>query len=42
MKDKQWKDYWDVDIGVSYIPFSKIDQSVGKHSLKFSNELKPK
>lgn len=28
MKEKQWKDYWDVDIGVSYIPYAKIDQSV--------------
>ena len=25
MKDKQWKDYWDVDLGVSYIPIDKLD-----------------
>ena len=25
MKDKQWKDYWDVELGVSYIPIDKLD-----------------
>ena len=25
MKDKQWKDYWDVALGVSYIPQEKLD-----------------
>ena len=25
MKDKQWKDYWDVSLGVSYISLEKID-----------------
>ena len=25
MKDKQWKDHWDVDLGVSYIPIDKLD-----------------
>ena len=25
MKDKQWKDYWDVDMGVSYIPIDRLD-----------------
>lgn len=24
MKGKEWKDYWEVDIGVSYIPWSKL------------------
>ena len=28
MKDKQWKDYWDIDLGVSYIPISKLDPQV--------------
>ena len=28
MKDKQWKDYWDVDLGVSYIPIDKLDPQV--------------
>lgn len=25
MKGKEWKDYWEVDQGVSYIPWSKIN-----------------
>ena len=25
MKDKQWKDHWDVELGVSYIPIDKLD-----------------
>ena len=25
MKDKQWKDLWDVDLGVSYIPINRLD-----------------
>jgi hypothetical protein len=24
MKDREWKDYWEVDQGVSYIPWSKL------------------
>ncbi len=28
MKDRQWKDYWDVDLGVSYIPIDKLDPQV--------------
>ena len=28
MKDKQWKDYWDVELGVSYIPIDKLDPQV--------------
>lgn len=24
MKDKEWKDYWEVEHGVSYIPWNKI------------------
>ena len=28
MKDKQWKDYWDVSLGVSYIPLDKLDPQV--------------
>lgn len=28
MKDKQWKDYWDVELGVSYIPLEKLDPQV--------------
>jgi hypothetical protein len=36
MKDKQWKDYWDIDLGVSYIPISKLDPQVPKLVLPFS------
>ena len=28
MKDKQWKDYWDVDIGCSYLPIEKVTTQV--------------
>ena len=28
MRDKQWKDYWDVSLGVSYIPVEKLDPQV--------------
>ena len=28
MKDKQWKDDWDVSLGVSYIPLDKLDPQV--------------
>ena len=28
MKDRQWKDYWDVELGVSYIPHEKLDAGV--------------
>ena len=28
MKERQWKDYWDVEMGVSYIPYDKLDASV--------------
>ena len=28
MKEKQWKDYWDVELGVSYIPIEKLDPQV--------------
>ena len=24
MKDKQWRDYWDVDLGASYIPIDRL------------------
>ncbi len=24
MKGREWKDYWEVDLGVSYIPWSKL------------------
>uniref|UniRef100_A0A6B2EH07 Putative rna polymerase ii c-terminal domain-binding protein ra4 n=1 Tax=Phlebotomus kandelakii TaxID=1109342 RepID=A0A6B2EH07_9DIPT len=27
VKSKEWKDYWDLDLGVSYIPWPKIDHA---------------
>jgi RNA-binding protein 16 len=24
VKGKEWKDYWEVDLGVSYIPWAKL------------------
>ena len=45
MKDKQWKDYWDVDMGVSYIPFDKLDNHVNLVDLEeggmFDEETMP-
>lgn len=26
MKGREWKDYWEVDYGVSYIPWSKLSR----------------
>jgi hypothetical protein len=34
MKDKQWKDYWDVSLGVSYIPIEKLDPQVDMVALE--------
>ena len=34
MKDKQWKDYWDVELGVSYIPINKLDPQVNMAELE--------
>ena len=34
MKDKQWKDYWDVDLGCSYIPIDKLDPQVDMSALE--------
>ena len=36
MKDKQWKDYWDVDIGCSYLPIEKVTTQVNCHT-KFAS-----
>ena len=45
MKDKQWKDYWDVDTGVSYIPHEKLDPHVNLVELEeggmFDEETMP-
>uniref|UniRef100_A0A7G3AYH6 Putative rna polymerase ii c-terminal domain-binding protein ra4 n=1 Tax=Lutzomyia longipalpis TaxID=7200 RepID=A0A7G3AYH6_LUTLO len=34
VKSKEWKDYWDLDLGVSYIPWSKIDHTTDLISLE--------
>ena len=34
MKDKQWKDYWDLDLGSSYIPIEKLDPQVNMMELE--------
>ena len=34
MKDKQWKEYWEVDLGVSYIPIDKLDPQVDMAALE--------
>ena len=34
MKDKQWKDYWDLDLGCSYIPVEKLNSQVNMADLE--------
>ena len=34
MKDKQWKDYWDVELGVSYIPIDRLDPQTDMATLE--------
>lgn len=34
VKSKEWKDYWDLDLGVSYIPWDKIDKDVDLDALE--------
>ena len=34
MKDKQWKEYWEVDLGVSYIPIDKLDPQTNMSELE--------
>uniref|UniRef100_A0A1B0GMP1 RRM domain-containing protein n=1 Tax=Phlebotomus papatasi TaxID=29031 RepID=A0A1B0GMP1_PHLPP len=34
VKSKEWKDYWDLDLGVSYIPWSKIDHTTDLTALE--------
>lgn len=45
MKDKQWKDYWDVELGVSYIPIDRLDPQVDMAALEeggmFDDETMP-
>lgn len=34
VKGKEWKDYWDLDTGISYIPFNKLSSSTDFESLE--------
>lgn len=34
VKGKEWKDYWDLDTGISYIPFNKLSNSTDFESLE--------
>ncbi|XP_049531236.1 SR-related and CTD-associated factor 4 [Anopheles darlingi] len=34
VKSKEWKDYWDLDLGVSYIPWSKLSHATDLESLE--------
>ncbi|XP_052888222.1 SR-related and CTD-associated factor 8 [Anopheles moucheti] len=34
VKSKEWKDYWDLDLGVSYIPWSKLSPNTDLESLE--------
>lgn len=34
VKSKEWKDYWDLDLGVSYIPWNKINESTDFEQLE--------
>ncbi|XP_076307791.1 uncharacterized protein LOC143223567 isoform X2 [Tachypleus tridentatus] len=34
MKGKEYKDYWEVDVGVSYIPYDKLPETVDLDSLE--------
>ncbi|XP_052863207.1 SR-related and CTD-associated factor 4 [Anopheles cruzii] len=34
VKSKEWKDYWDLDLGVSYIPWPKLGPSTDLDSLE--------
>lgn len=34
MKGKEWKDYWEVELGVSYIPWSKLKPPLNLETLE--------
>lgn len=34
VKSKEWKDYWDLDLGVTYIPWSKLNTDVNLKDLE--------
>ena len=35
MKEKQWKEFWDLDSGASFIPIEKLDPQVKGVVFKF-------
>lgn len=34
VKSKEWKDYWDLELGVSYIPWDKLDENTDFEQLE--------
>ncbi|XP_063695560.1 SR-related and CTD-associated factor 4 isoform X2 [Culicoides brevitarsis] len=45
VKSKEWKDYWDIDLGVSYIPWNKLTKTTNFSELEeggmFDEETMP-
>lgn len=45
VKSKEWKDYWDLDLGVSYIPWIKLNKNTDFETLEeggmFDEETQP-
>uniref|UniRef100_A0A2S2Q540 Protein SCAF8 n=2 Tax=Sipha flava TaxID=143950 RepID=A0A2S2Q540_9HEMI len=39
MKDKEWKDYWEIDDGVSYIPWEKLNKEIDYDELEIGGML---
>ncbi|XP_060837187.1 SR-related and CTD-associated factor 8 isoform X1 [Rhopalosiphum padi] len=39
MKDKEWKDYWEIDDGVSYIPWEKLNKEIDYDELEVGGML---
>jgi len=39
MKDKEWKDYWEIEDGVSYIPWEKLNKEIDYDELEVGGML---
>ena len=39
MKDKLWKDYWDLDLGCSYIPLEKVTTQVNTFKILVEDNI---
>ncbi|XP_050534314.1 SR-related and CTD-associated factor 4-like isoform X2 [Daktulosphaira vitifoliae] len=39
MKDKEWKDYWEIEDGVSYIPWEKLNKDIDYDELEVGGML---